>query len=116
MALMTIDDYTVKSAAKSAGGDVSYQIKGFAVHSDLVAGMLTNKTEEKLGMVSDVLLNATGQIEYIVMSLGDLSTSRRVLLSAERARIDHEQQVVYAGAMSKTEAETLPEFDRSILD
>lgn len=110
MALMTLDEYNVKSPSQAAG----YQIKGFSVHSDLVAGMLTNKTEEKLGIVADLLLNTTGQAEYVVVSLGDLATGRKVLLPADRARIDQKDQVVYASAMSKTEAEALPEFDSSL--
>lgn len=110
MALMSIDQYNVNSPGQS-----NYQIKGFAVHSDLVAGMLTNRTEEKLGTVDDVLLNATGQAEYVVVSLGNLPTGRRVLLPADRAQIDHEHQTVYAGAMSKEEAETLPEFNPEVL-
>jgi PRC-barrel domain len=107
MSLMTIDEY---SGNPSGQADI-YRIKGFSVHSDLTAGMLTNKTEEKLGMVADVLLNATGQIEYVVVSLGNSTTSRMVLLPADRARIDAEHQVVYASAMSKDQAEALPEFD-----
>ena len=111
MALMTIDEYNVGAPGQSAGQSADYQIKGFSVNSDLTAGMLTNKTEEKLGVVADVLLNNAGQIEYVVVSLGNLPTSRMVLLPAERARIDHGHQTVYASAMSKDQAEALPEFD-----
>lgn len=107
MALMTIDEYDVSSPGQTA----SYQIKGFSVNSDLIAGMLTNKTEEKLGTVADLLFNSSGEIEYVVVSLGNLSTSRMVLLPADRAKINHEQQVVYAGAITKEQAEALPEFD-----
>ncbi len=111
MALMTFDEYNTKFPEQAT----SYQVKGFSVHSDLVAGMLTNKTEEKLGTVADVLLNPTGQIEYIVVSLDDLALGRQVLLGADRARIDHDHQVVYAGAMSRDEAKALPEFHPEML-
>lgn len=106
MALRTIDQFD--------SGDHpirNYQIKGFNVHSDLVAGMLTNKTEEKIGAVADILIDDAGQIQYIVVDLGASGSGKTVLLPADRVRIDQDKQRVYAGGMTREQAEFLPVFD-----
>ncbi|NJO79274.1 MAG: PRC-barrel domain containing protein [Cyanobacteria bacterium RM1_2_2] len=107
MALVTLDEFNSKSANPIS----STQIKGFSVHSDLIAGTLTNKTEEKIGTVSNVLVNDAGQIQYIVVDLGNSPSGREVMLPAERARVDADHQCVYASALTKEDAEQLPTFD-----
>lgn len=107
MALVTLDDFNSKSPNRID----HTQIKGFSVHSDLIAGTLTNKTEEKIGTVSNVLVNEAGQVQYIAIDLGSSPSGRQVLLPVERARIDAQHQCVYASALTKEEAEQLPVFD-----
>ncbi len=107
MALMTIDEYSLHS--QSPYGD--YKIRGFAVHSDLVAGMLSSTTEERLGTVADVLLDDTGRIQYVIIDLGASPSGRQVSLPADRARIDHKSETVYASGLTKEQAEQLPAFN-----
>lgn len=107
MALITLDEYN-KGSAKQADNS---RIRGFSVHSDLIAGVLTNKTEEKIGTVANALLDDTGHIQYIVIDLGVNPSGRQVLLPADRVRTDYDQQRVYAGGMTKDQAEFLPEFN-----
>lgn len=109
MTLMTIDEFYAKSSNQTG----SYRVKGFGVRSDLVAGVLTNKTEEKIGTVADVLLDEDGRIQYVIVALGT-TAGRQVLLPADRVRIDYDQQCVYAGGMTKEQAEFLPEFDPNL--
>ncbi|MCU0523302.1 MAG: PRC-barrel domain-containing protein [Elainella sp. Prado103] len=92
-----------------------YQIKGFDVHSDLVAGVLSDQTEERLGTVSDVLVNEAGELQYIVVNLGSGIAGRSVLLPVDKVRLDHDQRRVYAEGVSKEQAEALPAFDPQML-
>ncbi|MFM7424864.1 MAG: PRC-barrel domain-containing protein [Elainella sp.] len=114
MALMTIDEYSLYSQnqaqnqVQSQGGD--HQIRGFAVHSDLIAGMLSSTTEEKLGTVADVLLDDTGRIQYVVVDLGTSPSGMQVLLPADQARMDHKAEIVYASGLTREQAEQLPAF------
>lgn len=107
MALMTIDEFNLKTSNRAD----SFTIKGFPVHSDLIAGTLTNKTEEKIGTVANVLVDDTGRIQYIVVDLGINPSGRQVLLPADRSQINAEHQRVYAGGITKEQAEALPEFN-----
>lgn len=107
MALVTLDEFN----ANSPNSANSTQIKGFSVHSDLIAGTLTNKTEEKIGTVSNVLVNDAGQIQYIVIDLGHSPSGREVMLPVERARVDVDNRCVYASALTKEDAEQLPAFN-----
>jgi hypothetical protein len=107
MALVTLDEFNSKSPNR-----VDHtQVRGFSVHSDLIAGTLTNKTEEKIGTVSNVLVNDAGQVQYIVIDLGDTPSGREVLLPIERARVDAKNHCVYASALTREDAELLPVFD-----
>lgn len=105
MALMTIDEYGLRA---QSGAD--YRFKGFAVHSDQIAGMLTNKTEEKIGTVADVLIDDAGQVQYIIIDLGTMPSGRQVSLPADRARIDRDRQIIFASGITKEQAEQLPQF------
>lgn len=107
MALVTLDEFDAESSNHVA----LTQIKGFSVHSDLIAGTLTNKTEEKIGTVSNVLINEAGQVQYIVVDLGNSPSGREVMLPIERARVDAQNRCVYASALTKEDAEQLPVFD-----
>ncbi|QYO68120.1 PRC-barrel domain-containing protein [Leptolyngbya sp. 7M] len=107
MALKTIDEYDLNSNRQPG----SYRISGFGVYSDLIAGMLASKTEEKIGTVTNALVDDMGQIQYIVVDLGTNPSGREVLLSADRARIDQDQRRVYATGLSKEQAEQLPAYN-----
>jgi hypothetical protein len=107
MALMTIDEYSLHSQNQRS----DYRIRGFAVHSDLVAGMLSSTTEEKLGTVADALLDDMGHIQYVIIDLGASPSGRQVSLPAERARIDQKSEIVYASGLTREQAEQLPAFN-----
>jgi hypothetical protein len=92
-----------------------YNVYGFAVFSDLVAGVMSDITEEKLGTVSDVLVNETGQLQYLVVDLGLPSLSRQVLLPNDRIRIDQKHNRVYATGLSKEQVQNLPEYSAEAL-
>lgn len=110
MALTTLDEFNAKSPNRLSQAAV----KGYSVHSDLIAGMVTGKTEEKIGTVSDVLVDETGNIQYVVIDLGSAPSGRQVMLPVERARMDTDHQRVYASALTRQEAEQLPVFDTNM--
>jgi hypothetical protein len=92
-----------------------HEIKGMAVISDLTAGMLTDDTRERIGTVSDILVDQQGNIQYFVVDLGAAPTGRQVLLPAEQARFDSKNDRVYAAGMTKEQAEMLPAFNENVL-
>jgi len=84
-------------------------IKGMAVY---IQG-----TDEKIGTVSDVIVDDQGQFRYLVVDLGFWIFGKKVLLPVGRARVDQTADRVYAVGMTKQQAEDLPEFsDRTALD
>lgn len=111
MELTNIYEYGMRFENQASSGAKGYRIEGFDVHSDLIAGVLSSKTEERIGTVADALIDNTGKVQYIVIDLGVNRSGRQVLLPADRARIDYDHQRVYAGGMTKAQAEFLPEFD-----
>lgn len=87
---------------------------GFGVFSDLVAGVLSDTTRERIGTVREVLTDATGRVQYFVVELGTVSYySRLVLLPSGRAYIHLDSDRIYAAGLSKEQVEKLPQFDSS---
>lgn len=85
---------------------------GWGVFSDLIAGVFSSTTKEKIGKISDVLTDRTGAVRYFVVELGDLPYySRKVLLPGERAYINSVENRVYAAGLSKQQVEQFPPFD-----
>lgn len=113
MAFTSLDQFGSKDQFGSSPSNSSSQtsIKGFSVHSDLIAGMTSGTTEEKIGTISDVITDSMGNAQYIVIDLGHTPSGRKVMLPAERARVDMEHQCVYASALTRQEAEQLPVFN-----
>lgn len=83
-----------------------FSIKGAGVFSDLIAGVLSATTKEKIGTVSEVLKNKTGVIEALVIDLG----FKRILLPSNRFWIAKDEQRIYAAGLSREQAMMLPEF------
>ncbi|MBF2003003.1 MAG: PRC-barrel domain-containing protein [Synechococcales cyanobacterium M58_A2018_015] len=106
MPLLRLDEFNMRNQSQSD----SYRLKGMPVHSDLTAGMIADRSQEHLGTVSDLLVNETGAIEYLVLDLGSSLTGRQVMLPIDRARIDHKENCVYAMGMTKDQVEQLPAF------
>jgi len=74
-------------------------------------------TNEKLGTVSDVLVDEQGQFRYLVIDIGSWISGKKVLLPIGRSQIDQKANRVYAVGLTRAQAESLPEFnDRTAVD
>ncbi len=98
MALLKLEDFDPNYRDTFEGGD----IKGLSVYAE---------GDEKIGTVSDVLVDEQGKFRYFVIDLGFWIFGKKVLLPVGRTRIDHNADRVYAIGMTKKQAETLPEFN-----
>ncbi|MBW4572499.1 MAG: DUF2382 domain-containing protein [Tolypothrix carrinoi HA7290-LM1] len=77
----------------------------------------TEGSDEKIGTVSDVLVDEDGHFRYFVVDLGFWIFGKKVLLPVGRSRVDHGADRVYALGMTRQQAEDLPEFsDRLAVD
>jgi len=105
MALLKLQDFD-PDYKETFGGD---DIKGLDVYTDT--------SEEKIGSVTDVLVDEQGHFRYLVVDLGFWVFGKKVMLPIGRSRVDYNAHRVYALGMSKEQAEALPEFtDRLALD
>ena len=76
-------------------------IKGWGVYTE---------GDQKVGSVSDVLVDEEGHFRYFVVDLGFWIFGKKVLLPVGRCRVDHNSDRVYAIGMTREQAENLPEF------
>ncbi len=97
MALLKLEDFDPKYRESFDNND----IKGMGVYID---------GDQKIGTVSDVLVDEQGNFRYFVIELGFWVSGKKVLLPVGRSRIDHNSDRVYAVGMSEEQAEKLPEF------
>ncbi|NMG05522.1 DUF2382 domain-containing protein [Brasilonema sp. UFV-L1] len=105
MALYKIADFDPDYKDTFQGDD----IKGMGVYAE--------GTDEKVGTVSDVLVDEEGHFRYLVVDLGFWIFGKKVLLPVGRSRIDYNVDRVYAIGMTREQAENLPEYDeRQTLD
>jgi len=80
-------------------------------------GVYTQGTDEKVGTVSDVLVDEEGHFRYLVVDLGFWIFGKKVLLPIGRSRIDYNVDRVYTVGLTREQAEDLPEFnERQALD
>jgi uncharacterized protein (TIGR02271 family) len=80
-------------------------------------GVYTQGTDEKIGTVSDVLVDEEGHFRYLVIDLGFWIFGKKVLLPIGRGRIDYNSDRVYTVGLTREQAEDLPEFnERQTLD
>lgn len=101
MALVKIKDFYPNYREEIFGGT---DIKGM----DVYAGT----TDDKIGTVYDILLDETGRFRYLVLDTGFWIFGKKVLLPIGSARIDYNDNNVYAiGLVDKNQAEQLPEYD-----
>jgi uncharacterized protein (TIGR02271 family) len=68
-------------------------------------------SDEKIGSISDVLVDDEGRFRYMVVDLGFWIFGKKVLLPIGRTRIDYNSDRVYAIGMTRKQAEELPEFN-----
>jgi len=80
-------------------------------------GVYAQGTDEKIGTVSDALVDEEGHFRYLVVDLGFWIFGKKVLLPLGRARIDYNVDRVYTIGLTREQAEDLPEFnERQALD
>lgn len=104
MALHKISDFDTDYHNTIQGKD----IKGMSVYS--------RSSDEKIGTVSDILVDDQGQFRYLLVDLGFWIFGKKVLLPLGRAQVDSREERVYT-ALTKKQAEDLPEFkDDTVLD
>ncbi|MBD2775009.1 DUF2382 domain-containing protein [Iningainema tapete] len=72
-------------------------------------GVYSQTTNEKIGTVSDVLVDDQGAFRYLIVELGFWIFGKKVLLPLGRSRIDSGAERVYV-SMTKEQAEGLPEY------
>ncbi len=99
MPLLKIDEFDPQYRDTIQGND----IKGMDVY--------TQGTNEKVGPVSDVLVDEQGQFRYLVIDIGLWVFGKKVLLPIGRAQIDPKTERIYAVGLTKEQAEALPEFN-----
>jgi uncharacterized protein (TIGR02271 family) len=105
MALYKLHDFDPNYRDTFQGDD----IKGLGVYAE--------GKDEKIGTISDVLVDDEGHFRYLVVDLGFWIFGKKVLLPIGRARIDYNVDRVYAIGMTRQQAEDLPEFnERSGVD
>lgn len=97
MALHKISDFDTDYRNTIQGND----IKGMSVY--------TQGTDDKIGTVSDVLVDDQGQFRYLIVDVGFWIFGKKVLLPIGRSKIDSTQDRVYI-TLTKQQAEDLPEY------
>ncbi len=99
MALYKLHDFDPNYRDTFGGSD----IKGMSVY--------TEGSDEKIGTVSDVLVDEEGRFRYLVVDMGFWIFGKKVLLPIGRSRVDRSVDRVYAIGMTREQANNLPEYD-----
>jgi uncharacterized protein (TIGR02271 family) len=99
MALHKISDFDTDYRQTFQGKD----IKGMGVYSQ--------GTDEKIGTISDILVDEQGQFRYLIVDLGFWIFGKKILLPMGRVRLDTGADRVYAIGLTKEQAEDLPEYN-----
>ncbi|MBD1925514.1 DUF2382 domain-containing protein [Trichocoleus sp. FACHB-90] len=106
MALLKIEDFDPNYRETFGGND----LQGMSVYTEA-------SNEEKVGNVTDVLVDEEGHLRYLVVDLGFWIFGKKVLLPIGRSRIDYNSDRVYVSGMTREQAEALPEYsDRMTAD
>ena len=66
---------------------------------------------DKIGSVHDIIVDETGRFRYLVIDTGFWIFGKKVLLPIGRAKVDYNQERIYAEGFTKEQAENLPEYD-----
>lgn len=68
---------------------------------------------DKIGSVDDLLVDESGNFRYLVINTGIWVFGKKVLLPIGRARISYPDHRIYADNLSRSQVESLPEFDEN---
>lgn len=84
-------------------------------NNDIIGmNVYTDNMEEKIGSVTDILVDESGNFRYLIVDLGFWIFGKKVLLPIGVSRIDHSRHCVFARGMTKEQAESLPEFNENM--
>jgi uncharacterized protein (TIGR02271 family) len=100
MALLKLSEFDPHYHESFDGED----IKGRGVYTE---------TDQKIGSVSDVLVDEEGHFRYFIVDLGFWIFGKKVLLPVGRSRVDHNADRVYVVGMTREQADNLPEFNEN---
>ncbi|MEH2320596.1 DUF2382 domain-containing protein [Nostoc sp.] len=76
-------------------------------------GVYVQGTDEKIGTVSDAVVDDQGAFRYLILDLGFLIFGKKVLLPIGKSRIDSTADRVYVVSMTREQAENLPEYQEN---
>lgn len=80
---------------------------------DDVIGLDLYSGNDKVGTVDDILVDDNGSFRYFVIHTGAWILGKKTLLPIGRARIATNERRVYADGLSKSQIESLPEYDEN---
>jgi len=101
MALYKVADYDPNYRDVFQGQD----IKDMSVYAE--------GGDDKVGTVSDILVDDDGRFRYLVVDLGFWIFGKKVLMPVGRTRIDYNASRIYALGMTREQAENLPQYDEN---
>jgi len=101
MALLKLKDFD-PNYRETFGGD---DLNGLDVY--------TQGTNDKIGTISDVLVDHDGHFRYLVLEIGFWVFGKKVLLPIGRAQHDHNARRVSV-SLTKEQAEALPEYNENM--
>lgn len=99
MALHRLKDFDVDYRDHFDGDDII----GYDVYSD----------NDKIGSVDDLLVEDDGRIRYLIVNTGLWVVGKKVLLPIGRARIEFGDRRIYAKDLTKSQVESLPQYDEN---
>ncbi|NJL83114.1 MAG: DUF2382 domain-containing protein [Chloroflexaceae bacterium] len=100
MALYRIADFNPQYRQDAFEGK---DVKGFEVY--------TERNEEKIGTVDDILVDQNGRFRYLAIDSGNWMSGKRMLLPVGRAKVDRNRDRVFAiGLHNRRQVEQLPEY------
>ncbi|MBD2742024.1 DUF2382 domain-containing protein [Coleofasciculus sp. FACHB-1120] len=102
MPLLKLTEFDPNYSETFEGDD----LHGMGVYSE-------SSTDDKIGTVSEILVDEEGHFRYLVVDLGFWIFGKKVLLPIGRSRIDYDTDRVYAIGMTREQAEALPEFNEA---
>ena len=96
--------------AKIADLDPDYKQDIFG-GKDIKSYSVYDYQNDKIGSVHDIIVDETGRFRYLVIDTGFWIFGKKVLLPIGRAKVDYNQERIYAEGFTKEQAESLPEYD-----
>jgi uncharacterized protein (TIGR02271 family) len=76
-----------------------------------IIGLDLYSGNDKVGTVDDILVDDNGSFRYFVIHTGAWILGKKTLLPIGRARVASNERRVYADGLSKSQIESLPEYD-----